>query len=160
VVQWIDDESTTVSEVNDRGRSDGIQRWQCDLHETSCQEDDGIDDSHDPFVSPFAVNPKFLGEGQVGPVGSSLIPSLCGGSDGTQRDGIPKHERAVPFVVPLVLERMALLFFKRSNCLDVFGVTGDESGPTEQSGVLSHVMRLGPSPGIDDGLLLGAALWE
>lgn len=134
-------------------------------HETSCQKYDGIDDSNNPFVSPWirmAIcirKTKFRGKRQIGPIGSSLIPSLRGGSDGTQTDRIPKHERAVPFVVPLVCERTSLLFIKFSDHLESVLVTCDKSSSAEQSGVLGHIMRLGKSPGIDDGLLRGGALW-
>jgi hypothetical protein len=31
-------------------------------HKTGRQEDDGIDNSHDPFISPFPSNTKFLRE--------------------------------------------------------------------------------------------------
>ena len=122
-------------------------------HETGCQEDDGIDESNNPFVSPSPNKTEFLREGQVGSVGSSLIPPLRGGSDGTQSDRIPKHERAVPFVVSLVDERGAFLFIQLVDHLESFLVPRDESSPTEQHGVLGHTMRLGKSPGIGDGLL-------
>lgn len=143
--------------VNGEARASALAMYS---HETGGQEDDGIDESNDPLVSPGTSQTKFLREGQVGPVGSSLIPSLRGGSDGTQRDRIPKHGRAVPFVVPLVHERTALLFIKLGDHLESFWVPRDESRPTEQSGVLGHTMRLGKSPGIDDSPLRGAALWE
>ena len=131
-------------------------------HETRCQKDDRIDESHDPVSSPTPTRTlfktKFLREGQIGPVGSSLIPALRGGSDGTERDGVPKHDRAMPFVPPLIRERTLLCFVELGNCLESFRVTCDESSLTEQSGVLVHTMRLSKSPGIGDGLLLGAAL--
>ena len=131
-------------------------------HETRCQKDDRIDESHDPVPSPTptitSFETKFLREGQIGPVGASLIPALRGGSDGTESDGVPKHERAMPFVVPLVQERTLLCSVKLGNGLESFRVTCDESSLTEQSGVLAHPVRLSKSPGIGGGLLLGAAL--
>lgn len=137
VVEWIDNEGT---------------------YETGSQEDDGIDDSHDPFISPFTINAKILREGQVGAVGSRLIPSLRGGSDGTQRDRVPEHERAVPLMVPLVCKRVALLVIDLAEHLESLGVPRDEGGAAEQTGVLGHAMRLGESLGIGHGLLRGAAL--
>jgi hypothetical protein len=42
--------------------------------------------------------------------------------------------------------------------LESLAVARDESGPTEESGVLSHPMRISKGSGIVDGLLFGAAL--
>jgi len=55
-------------------------------NETGRQENDGVDDTDDPLVGGAVLDVEFLGEGQVGAVGSSLIPALGGGTDGTQRD--------------------------------------------------------------------------
>ena len=82
---------------------------------------------------------------------------MRGRSNGAQRDGVPKHERAVPFVIPLVRQRSALCFIQLPNRLDIVRVPSDESGPTEQSGVLSHIVRLGKSLSIGNGLLGGGA---
>jgi len=127
-------------------------------HKTGGQEDNGINDSHDPFISPFTSNTKFLREGQIGPVGSSLIPSLRGGSHGTQGNRLPEHFGSVPLVIPLVDEGSALLFIELGKHLESFAVAGDQSCPTEKSRVLSHTMRLRKGSSISDGLLFGAAL--
>lgn len=127
-------------------------------HETGRQDDDGVDDSHDPFVAPFPSQAELLREGQVGPVGSRLIPSLRGGSAGAHGDGIPKHGRAVPLVVPLVDERPSLIYIKLGYHLGSAGVSCHESSSPEPSGVLGHPMRLGKSPRCHYRLFRGSAL--
>lgn len=87
-------------------------------------------------------------------------PSLGGGSDGTQADGVPKHEGAVPFMVVLVCESIALLFVQLGDGVIFVGVTGNEGRSTEQSRVLGHTVRFGEGLSIEDGLLFGTALWR
>jgi hypothetical protein len=127
-------------------------------HETGSQEDNGVDDAHDPFISTFTSNAEFLRERQIGSIGSRLVPSLRRGAHGAQSNRVPKHFGAVPFVIPLVYEGSALLFIEIIQHLESFAVTRDESCPTEERGVLGHAMRLSKGSGIDDGLLFGAAL--
>jgi hypothetical protein len=78
-------------------------------HETSSQEDDGVDQSNNPLILALTSNAKLLRERQVGAVGTRLIPSLSGGTDGAQGDGVPEHDRAMPLVIPLIDEGIALL---------------------------------------------------
>lgn len=129
-----------------------------DSHQAGSQEDDGIDNTHDPFISAFTVNTKCTGEGQVGSIGSGLIPSLSGSSDGTQTDGVPEHEWAVPLVVPLVRQCSAFVLQKLLHGVESLGFTRDQSSPTKQLGMLGHIVRFGKSPGIKDGLVLGGTL--
>lgn len=164
MVERIDDESTTVP------RSvTGTEAWSSALawclHEASGQKDDGIDDSYDPLRSPwidFLGNwigkAELGGKRQVGAVGSSLIPSLGSGSDGTQGDGVPKHFGAVPFMVSLVRKCLTLWAFQLGHVVEAVGVTGNESSATEQIGMLGHVVRLCEEASIGDGLLGGEAL--
>ena len=58
-------------------------------HETGSQENDGIDDANNPLVAALASNSELLVELEVGAIGTSLIPSLSGGADGTQPDRVP-----------------------------------------------------------------------
>ena len=134
---------------------------QCGMgsHKTGGQEDDGVDKSHNPLVSSCTtVDTKLLGEGQIGPVGSRLIPSLRGGAYGTQRNRVPEHLGTVPFVTALVYEGRALVFLELGNRLKSSGFTCDQGSPTEERGFISHAMRLGKSSGVGDGLLYGDAL--
>jgi hypothetical protein len=142
----------TEEKERNRGR-----RVTC-LHQTSSQEDDSVDESHNPFIFPFPSNAEFLREGQIGPIGSRLIPPLRGGSHGTQRNRVPKHEGAVPLVIALIYERSTLLLIDLAKHLEPVAVARDESGPTEECGVLSHAVRLGKAARIGDGLLVGATL--
>lgn len=135
-------------------------------HEASSQKDDGINDSDDPFVSAgddFTLvvgEAESLGEGQVGAVGTGLIPALGGGTDGTEGDGVPKHERAMPFVIFLVGQGGALVSGQLVDRVEILGVTGDEGSATEEGGVLGHAIQLGKGLSIEDGLLSGGSLWE
>jgi hypothetical protein len=61
-----------VQRVNDEGAD-----------ETGRQEDDGVDDTDNPLVGSAVLDMELLGERQVGAVGSSLVPALGGGADGT-----------------------------------------------------------------------------
>ena len=128
-------------------------------HQTSRQEDDRIDQTHNPLIPPSAtVDTEFLWERQVGAVGSSLVPSLRSGSNGTQRDGVPEHGGAMPFVVSLVYERVAFGLVKLLQSFEAAWVTCDEGSPAEQSFMFGHAMRLGVHLGIGDALCVGAAL--
>ena len=130
-------------------------------HETGCQEDDGVDKTDKPLVSPRARTDAELGrEGQVSSIGTSLIPTLRSGSNGTQRNRVPKHERAVPFVVPLVYECRALFCSELVDHLEIFCVTCYESSSTEKVGVLGQTVRLSEGSAIRGSLIGTAALWE
>lgn len=122
-------------------------------HETGRQEDDGVDEAYNPFVFACAVNAEFFGKGQVGTVGTGLIPALGSCSDSTERDRVPEHKGAMPFVTHLVCERSTLLLVELGDGLESCGISGDESSAPEQTGVLWHAMRPGKFLGIEDGLL-------
>src|SRR5699024_2166497 len=129
---------------------EGNNVFPCNSHEASSEENDGIDYSHDPFVLPFTIDLKFFMEGQVGPVGSSLIPSLSGSSNGTKADRVPEHDRSMPFVVLLVCEGGTLLIIELGNRVEPIGITSDQRGSSKQIGVLRHAVRLGVGAGIVD----------
>jgi hypothetical protein len=141
-----------------KGKESGVDWSRVYSHKTGSQEDNGINDSHNPFIFPFSSNAEFLREGQIGAIGSSLIPPLRGGSHGAQRNRVPEHFGAMPFVIPLVDEGSTLLLIELAKHLEPFAVARDESGPPEECGVLSHPVRLGKDAGIVDSLLFGAAL--
>ena len=42
-------------------------------HEAGSQENDGVDETHDPFIFSFSINTELLGERQVGSIGTSLV---------------------------------------------------------------------------------------
>lgn len=83
VVEGIDDESTTADLVRDWGRRKDGPGCRVYSHETCGQEDDGIDDANNPLIAAGASNAELIVELQVGAVGTSLIPALGGGADGT-----------------------------------------------------------------------------
>lgn len=80
-------------------------------HETSSQEDDGVDQSHNPLIALVTLtsDSKLLWEAQVGAVGARLIPALCCSSNGTQRYRIPEHRRPMPLVIALVCQGIDLI---------------------------------------------------
>lgn len=128
------------------------------LHESGSQENDGIDQSHDPLVLPFASDTKFLWEGQVGTVRPCLVPSLRGCSNGTQTDRVPEHKRAIPLVIALVREHTALLIIELNHIVKVIGFTRNESSAAEEVGVLAQIMCCSKSSGISNSLFPGGAL--
>lgn len=129
------------------------------VHETSCQEDDGIDETDNPLVSTGAIDAKLLGEREIGAVGAGLVPALRGSANGAEGDGVPEHEGAVPLVVPLVEEGGALVLEESREGLELFGLAGDDGGAAEQFGVLAHSVRFRKGSGIADDLVWGTALW-
>lgn len=154
MVEGIDDESTTVAKISSHCEpGQGVHS-----HQTGRQENDGIDRSKDPFVRARTINAEFGAEGQVGAVGPSLIPSLSGSTDGAQRDGVPEHDGAVPFVVSLVDEGLALVRRDLADHLKLLLVTGDEGGATEKVGMFGHALFFGEGACIEDGLFGGDAL--
>ena len=167
MVERIDDESAAVEGARQLGRIEGSEVVY--LHEAGGQKDDGVDGSDDPFVSARGdctlsivqcrvPEAKGLGEGQIGAVGTGLIPTLGGGTDGTEGDGVPQHDRAIPFMVLLVGQGGALVAGQLVDQVEPLGVTGDEGGATEEIGVLGHAIQLGEGLSIEDGLLAGATL--
>ena len=97
-------------------------------------------------------------EGQIGTVRTGLIPALGGGSNGTERDGVPQHERSMPFVVFFVLESLTFIFMQRVDHVEALGVPGNESGTTEQVDMLRHAILFSEYAGILDSLLRSASL--
>lgn len=130
------------------------------LHETSSQEDDSVDNTDNPLIFSLSSDTKLLREGQVGAVGTSLVPTLGGSSDGAKGDGVPEHLGAVPLVLPLVDKGGALVLVQFGEGLESFGVAGDQSSSSEERGVLRHAVRLGEGPGINDGLVGADALYS
>lgn len=59
----------------------------------------------------------------------------------------------MPFVVPFVYERIALLFIQLGDHLEAVWVTRNERSPAKERGVLRHPVRLSKSSGIGDNLL-------
>lgn len=155
MVERIDNESTTTDgELHTA--SIGRNRWA--LHETSGQEDDGVDQTNDPFISPFAGETEFFVEGEIGAVCTSLIPTLGGSSYGTETDGIPQHTRAMPLVVLFVPESSALFVGELLDELESIVVTGNEGSASEEVSVLGHAMSLGKGTAIGEGISWSTAL--
>jgi hypothetical protein len=130
------------------------------LHEASCQKDNGIDNTNDPIISGCTDESKLLGEGQIRAIGSSLIPTLGGGTNSTQTNRVPEHERTIPFVISLVSERGALCFIELADPVEIVRLTRDKSSPAKQVGMLGHAMHFGKESSICHGLLPGTALWK
>lgn len=127
-------------------------------HETGRQENDGVDNTDDPFIFAFAVDPESFREGQVGTVGTGLIPTLGGGSDGAQADRVPEHLGAMPLVILFVLEGVALVVLEFVDAGEVVRVAGDEGGATKEVCMLGHAVGLGERHGIEDRLFRRSAL--
>lgn len=120
------------------------------VHEAGREEDDGVDQPNDPFVSALAGNAKFLGKGQVGAIGTGLIPSLGRRPDGTEADRVPQHKGPMPLVVSLVLQGAALFLVEFRNHLEPLRIAGHQGGAAKERGVLRHAVCLGKGPGIAD----------
>lgn len=113
------------------------------LHQASSQEDDGIDETCDPrALGAHLVKAKLLGETQVGTVGTGLIPALCGGSDGTEANGVPEHLGTVPLVIALVDESGTLVFGQVGEVLEPIGITCHESCLGEEADLVGHAVGL------------------
>lgn len=54
------------------------------LHQTSSEEDDGVDNTNNPIIARCLVNAELLGERQVSTIGTCLIPALGSSADGTE----------------------------------------------------------------------------
>lgn len=113
--------------------------WNC-VHQTSCKEDDGVDKPNNPLIFSNAVNSKLLREGQIGTVGTCLIPSLSCGSDGAQADGIPQHGRAMPLVISFVDEGAALRILEHRKHFKPLWVPRHKSSAAEKLGMFCHVV--------------------
>jgi len=111
-------------------------------NEASCEKDDGVDNSNGPG---FIFNAKLLGERQVGTIGTSLIPTLGGSTNGTKTNGIPKHHWAMPLVILFVLQSLALLLAQLGQAGEAVTVSCDEGSATKEFGMLSQVMFLSVS---------------
>lgn len=152
MVERVDNESAAVESVSVCSMDSDILR---DLHETCREENNGVDNAHNPLIRTLSVNTKLLRKRQVGAIGTSLVPSLSGSSDGAEADRVPQHLGAVPLVISLICQRCALRFLKLRDRLEPVWVAGDEASPAEQVGVLTHPVGLGKDTGILDGLFGG-----
>lgn len=128
------------------------------LHEASSEKNDGVDQSYNPFVSARTREAELFMERQVGTVGSSLVPTLSGGANGTEADRVPQHKWAVPLVVSFIEERITLVGLELTDHLKSLRITGDKSCSAKELSVLRHAVRLRPLLGIGDGLFLGFKL--
>lgn len=171
VVERIDDECATGGirlECGQLGKSGGrgddalVAVALDNLHEACSEEDNGIDEANDPLISAFLINAELLREGQVGTIGSSLVPTLGCGSDGAQANRVPEHGWTVPLVIPFVYECLALAGFKLSLAkhLKSLRITGDKSSAAEELSVLGHAVSLRPFPGVVDNISLGLVLYN
>jgi len=119
-------------------------------NQTSSQENDGVDDADDPFISghlgralgaaigKLAVNVESLRERQVGTVGSGLVPALGCSTNGAETNGVPEHRGTVPLVVALVDQSITLVLLELREHLEALWITGNESCATEQIGTVLH----------------------
>lgn len=128
-------------------------------HETGGQENDSIDEADNPLIASRPGNAKLLGEGQIGAVGAGLVPALGGSSDGTERDGIPQHDGAVPFVVSLVGESGALVVRNVGRGLESVWLPRDKRGSAKQIGMLAEPIGFRELLGVGVGLFCGEALY-
>ena len=123
------------------------------LHETCGQENDRVDKTDDPAIATSACNSKLLRERQIGTVRSSLIPTLCSSSNSTERNRVPQHLRAVPFVAALVDQGSTLRLGKTSNLFKTRLVACDERSIAEELCMLGHAILFCEGSGIGNDLL-------
>lgn len=130
------------------------------VHETSSQENNGVDKTNNPLIANtfILVKTELFRKREIGTVGTSLIPSLCRGSNGAQRDGVPEHLGAVPLVISLVLEGLALALGELFDHVESFRVTSDEGCAAEELGVLGHAVAFCEEACIEDGFFGGYTL--
>lgn len=149
-----DEDLTTTTEVVVEGIDDE------GTNETGSQENDGVDDTNDPFtLATHLVQTELLREGQVGTVGTSLIPTLSSGTDGANTNGVPEGLGAVPLVAVLVVEGGNLILEETFDPAVLAKlITGNQSSATEEVSVLGQVVLLSEDLGINDVLLLAEAL--
>lgn len=128
------------------------------LHQAGREENDGVDQANDPFVSAWLVDFEFFGERQVGAVGSSLVPSLRGGANSAEADGVPQHLGTMPLVLFFVLQSVALVIGKAVHRVKPFRVSRDKSGIGKHVGMPLHAVESGPFFGVGDDLLFRFSL--
>lgn len=107
------------------------------------------------------TNTVDLGEEDVGTVGTGLIPTLDGSTDGASRDGEEQLAGHVPLVSRLTLDDHHLTLSERLGAGDgavVVGVLGDERALSEEGDVLGEALFLGPVVDIAHELVIGNAL--
>jgi hypothetical protein len=138
---------------------------------TGGQEDDGVDETDNPLVLGTFVDTELLREGQVGAVGSSLnmsvvfwiengalsylVPTLSRGTDGAEGDGVPQHLGAVPLVIALVDQSIALIGRKGiTKALETFGIACNQGCTSKERLVFGHAIGLSPSFGVELSLFL------
>jgi hypothetical protein len=94
-------------------------------------------------VSAVRPNAENRGKGQVGSIGTGLIPTLDGGTNGASDDGQVQRQRLAPFVEDLVSEVCHLLLVQGELAGDVLvvnGVLGDEGAFLEKRQVLTEAL--------------------
>ena len=135
---------------------DGV--LQAHLHQTGSQENDRVDKTDDPAVTTTTIDSKLLRERQVGTVRSSLVPTLCSGSNGAERDRVPQHLGSMPFVVALVDQGGALRLGETSKLFETRLIAGNECSITEELCMLGHAVLFCELAGIGNHLLWRFAL--
>lgn len=92
---------------------------------------------------------------------SYLVPTLSRGTDGAEGNGVPQHLGAVPLVVALVDQSIALVSRENiAKALKSIGVSGDQGCASKERLVLGHAIGLSPSFGVELGLFLRDALHD
>jgi hypothetical protein len=146
VVHWVDDEGATNRIVS---RTPETILTDLHSHETCSQENDRVDDADEPIL---VCNAKLFRERQIGTVRTSLIPSLCGSSNGAESNRVPQHLGAMPFVVTFVYQRSALGFGKLLDLFEVFLIAGNQSSSGEKLCMLRHAVLFGKGAAIGGNL--------
>lgn len=106
----------------------------------------------------LAPNPKLGRERQIRSVRTGLIPTLSSGSDRTEDDRIPKHERSGPNMILFILKLCDLLGQEIGVVVEIFWVTSDETGSAEEIAVFFKSAIDGESLGIDHDLFFAETL--
>lgn len=97
------------------------------------------------------------GEGEIGPVGASLIPSLDSCSDGVEDDCEVESLGVSPSVGHLVAQGLAVLFIKLDNAVDAWGILSDQCTLLEQGEDVGQVGLGGEGLDVLEELLFGNA---
>lgn len=108
------------------------------------------------IVIALASDTEDLGEGQIGTIGTRLIPTLHSGTDGAEHDGQIQGPGMAPLVEDLVAEGLDLRFGQSKLALDVFivgGVLRNQSALLQDQSVLGEALLLGESLNISQKLV-------
>lgn len=111
------------------------------LHETSGQKDDRVDEAHNPLIMTLSIDAKFLREGQIGTIGTGLIPTLSRSTHSAKTDRVPEHKGSIPFVISFICKYAFLLFSQRYHILaPVLRISCHEGCPTKQVSMFAKIM--------------------